>query len=42
MKKDREKDRKRRRSEEKMTSEIPLLDFLRQVVLLTVKKHGIP
>jgi hypothetical protein len=42
MKKDREKDRQRRRMEEKKTSEIPLLDFMRQVVLLTVKKHGVP
>jgi hypothetical protein len=38
--KEREKEKKRRRQEEKKTAEIPLLEFTRQVVVLTVKKHG--
>jgi hypothetical protein len=42
IKMDKEKDRKRRSTGEKKTSEIVLLDFMRQVVLLTVKKHHVP
>jgi hypothetical protein len=38
--KEREKEKKRRRLEEKKTGDIPLLEFTRQVVVLTVKKHS--
>jgi hypothetical protein len=38
--KEREKEKKRKRLEEKKTGDISLLEFTRQVVVLTVKKHG--
>jgi hypothetical protein len=37
--KEREKEKKRKRLEEKKTGDISLLDFTRQLVVLTVKKH---
>jgi hypothetical protein len=39
-KRDRESARKRRRMEERKLAEIPLLKFTRQVVVVTIKKHG--
>jgi hypothetical protein len=39
-KKDREQSRKKWRSEEKKKEEISLLEFTRQVVELTIQKHG--
>jgi hypothetical protein len=38
--KEREVENKRRRGEEKKLAEIPLLNFIREVVMLTVKKHS--
>jgi hypothetical protein len=39
-KKERESARKRRRTEERKLEEISLLEFTRQVVVVTIKKHG--
>jgi hypothetical protein len=39
-KRDRESARKRRRTEERKLEEISLLEFTRQVVVVTIKKHG--
>ena len=42
MKKERQKEFKKRRNEEKKYTEIPLLEFTRQVVEITVSKHSKP
>lgn len=42
MRKVREKEKKQRRAEERKTGDIPLLEFTRQVVEVTFKKHAVP